>query len=74
MSNAQNTNRRNQRRINVRQAHVPTLTYEEMSDLGRDLYNLSREYEASGEKLLTENEVENEITLRRGGFTQDDAI
>ena len=57
----------------VRRAHIPdNLSYETMSDLGRDLFDLSREYEASGEPLLSEQEIEIEITRRRGGFTQED--
>ena len=57
----------------VRRAHIPdNLSYETMSDLGRDLFDLSREYEASGEPLLSEQEIEMEITRRRGGFTQED--
>jgi hypothetical protein len=44
-----------------------------MSELGRDLFDLSRDYEASGEQLLTEDEIEDQITLRRGGFTQVNA-
>jgi hypothetical protein len=65
--------RKNQRKPNVRQAHIPVLNFDEMSDLGRDLFNLSREYEKSGGQLLTEDEIENEVTLRRGGCVQQNA-
>lgn len=53
----------------VRRAHVPALSYEEMSEMGRDLYDLSREYESSGEELLTEDEIEAELARRRGGYS-----
>jgi hypothetical protein len=62
-----------QRRIVVRQAHVPDLSYDEMSDLGRDLFDLSHDYEDSGEPLLTEEEIETELARRRGGCVQEDA-
>ena len=71
MSKAPDTPEENE--STVRRAHIPdNLSYETMSDLGRDLFNLSREYEASGEPLLSEQEIEMEITRRRGGFTQED--
>jgi hypothetical protein len=73
MSQAYDTSRKNRRKPSVRQAHIPKLDYEDMSELGRDLFDLSRDYEASGEQLLTEDEIEDQITLRRGGFTQDNA-
>jgi hypothetical protein len=44
-----------------------------MSDLGRDLVKLSREYEDSGEELLTEEEIEVELAHRRGGYVQENA-
>jgi hypothetical protein len=44
-----------------------------MSDLGRDLLKLSREYEESGEELLSEEEIEVELARRRGGYAQDNA-
>ena len=71
MSKAPDTHEENE--STVRRAHIPdNLSYETMSDLGRDLFNLSREYEASGEPLLSEQEIEMEITRRRGGFAQED--
>ena len=73
MSKARNTNRRDQSSARVRRAHVPDLAYEEMSELGRDLYQLSREYESSGEGLLTEEEIEIELARRRGGYVQEHA-
>lgn len=45
----------------------PDLTYDTMSDLGRELFDLSREYEAAGEKLYTEKALEQEIRRRKGG-------
>lgn len=58
----------------VRRAYIPPdLTYETMSDLGRELYDLSREYEKAGETLLSEEEIEQEITLRRGGYLPDES-
>lgn len=57
----------------VRRAYIPPdLTYETMSELGKELYRLSMEYEASGEKLYTEEELEKEIARRRGGYIPDD--
>jgi hypothetical protein len=57
----------------VRRARVPNLPLEKMSDLGRDLVKLSREYENSGEELLTEEEIEVELAHRRGGYVQENA-
>lgn len=51
----------------------PDLTYETMSELGRELFDLSREYEAAGEKLYTEEALEQEITRRKGGYYSNDA-
>jgi hypothetical protein len=45
-----------------------------MSDLGRDLAKLSREYEESGGELLTEEEIEVVLANRRGGYVQENAI
>ena len=57
----------------VRQAHIPSdLT--NLSDLVRDLLNLSREYESSGGELLSEEDIEAELTRRRGGYLRGDTI
>jgi hypothetical protein len=69
MSNAQDTTREE----HVRRARVRDLAREEMSELGRDLFDLSREYESSGEELLTEEEIEAELARRRGGYVQQHA-
>jgi hypothetical protein len=74
MSQARETSRSNQRKTTVRRARVLNLNYEDMSELGRDLYDLSRAYEDSGGPLLTEDEVENEVVRRRGGHIQKDVI
>lgn len=74
MSQARDTTRKTQRRDSVRRAPIPALPYEQMSELGRDLYDLSREYEASGEMLLNEEEIESEVMRRRGGYSQEHAI
>lgn len=50
----------------------PDLTYETMSDLGRELFDLSREYEAAGEKLYTEESLEQEVVRRKGGYYSND--
>lgn len=73
MSRARDTSRRTERGNNVRRARVPDLSLEKMSDLGRDLLKLSREYEESGEELLSEEEIEVELARRRGGYAQDNA-
>jgi hypothetical protein len=73
MSKARNTGRQAQSGNTVRRARVPNLSLEQMSDLGRDLTRLSREYEESGEELLTEEEIEVELAHRRGGYVQDNA-
>lgn len=74
MSQAHDTNREHQGESNVRRAHTPDLRYEDMSDLGRELFDLSRDYESSGGRLLSEDEIENELTRRRGGHVQQDAV
>ncbi|MGI8656131.1 MAG: hypothetical protein ACR2LC_13045 [Pyrinomonadaceae bacterium] len=59
---------------NVRRARIPSdLTYETMSELGRDLFAISRDYAESGGELLSEQEIEVEVTRRRGGYTEEDA-
>jgi hypothetical protein len=56
----------------VRRAYIPPdLTYETMSELGRELYDLSMEIAASGEGLLSEEELEQELIRRRGGYIPD---
>jgi len=61
------------REVHARQARVRDLAREEMSELGRDLFDLSREYESSGGELLTEKEIEVELARRRGGYVQEHA-
>lgn len=58
----------------VRRAYIPPelMNYEAMSELGKELYRLSEEYAASGEKLYTEAEIEKELARRRGGYIPDD--
>lgn len=57
----------------VRRAYIPPdLTYETMSELGKTLYDLSMEIAESGEGLLTEEELEQEIARRRGGYLSDE--
>jgi hypothetical protein len=73
MSQAHDTNRDNRGEPNVRRAHTPDLRYEEMSELGRELFDLSRDYESSGGELLSEEEIENELMRRRGGHVQQNA-
>ncbi len=68
------TKKRAATRIAVRRAAIPSdLTYDTMSELGRDLFDMSRAYVESGEPLLSEEEIEREIALRRGGYIKDDA-
>ena len=56
----------------VRRAYIPPdLTYETMSELGKELYRLSEEYAVSGEKLYTEEEIERELARRKGGYIPD---
>ncbi len=73
MSQANDAHRENQTEPNVRRAHTPDLRYEEMSELGRELFDLSRDYEGSGGELLDEDEIENELMRRRGGHAQHNA-
>ena len=57
----------------VRRAYIPPdLTYETMSELGRELFDLSREYQEAGEHLYTEEELEKELARRKGGYIPDD--
>ena len=73
MSQAHDTNRDNQSEPNVRRAHTPYLSYEEMSELGRELFDLSRDYESSVGEPLTEDEIESELMRRRGGHVKHNA-
>ena len=53
----------------VRRAQIPPdLKPENTSELGRDLIRLSREIEAAGEVLTSEEELEQELARRRGGY------
>ncbi len=53
----------------ARRTYIPAdLTYETMSELGRELVDLSRDYEAAGEKLYGEEAIEKEIARRKGGY------
>lgn len=74
MSQAHNTSHSNRRKPTVRRARVPDLKYEEMSELGRDLFDLSRAYEDSGGALLNDDELEAEVVRRRGGRMPEDAV
>lgn len=57
----------------VRRAYIPPdLTYDTMSQLGRDIADLSRAIEESGEELLDEEGIELELSRRRGGYTPED--
>jgi hypothetical protein len=59
----------------VRRAYIPPdLTYETMSELGKELYRLSMEIAESGEGLYTEEELEREIARRRGGYQNISSI
>ena len=54
----------------VRRAEIPPdLNFETMSELGRDLIRLSREIEDAGQVLTSEEELEQELGRRRGGYT-----
>ena len=54
---------------NVRRAQIPpNLNSENISELGRDLLQLSREIEDAGEVLTSEEELEQELARRRGGY------
>ena len=56
----------------VRRAYIPPdLTYETMSELGKELYRLSMEIAESGEGLLTEEELERELARRKGGYLSE---
>ena len=58
----------------VRRAFIPpeAMLYENMSELGQELYRLSMEIAASGEGLLTEKELERELVRRKGGYLSED--
>lgn len=57
---------------NVRRAYIPPdLTYETMSEFGKEIYRLSEEIAESGEGLQTEEEFERELARRRGGYLSE---
>ncbi len=59
-------------RAEVRRTYIPAnLTYETMSDLGREIYDLVQQIPE--EELLSEEEIELEIARRRGGYIPEDA-
>jgi hypothetical protein len=56
-------------RPTVRRAQIPLdLNSENISELGCDLLQLSREIEDAGEVLTSEEELEHELSRRRGGY------
>ncbi len=58
MSIRYNEQQNRQTAANVRRARIPSdLTYETMSELGRDLFAISRDYAESGGELLSEQEI-----------------
>jgi len=42
-----------------------------MSELGRDLFDISRDYAETGGELLNEEEIEIEIARRRGSYVEE---
>ena len=53
----------------VRHAQIPPdLNLETMSELGRDLLQLSHEIDDAGEVLTSEEHLEQELARRRGGY------
>ena len=53
----------------VRPTDVKTwLTYETMSPLGRELMKIAEEIEASDAMEMSEDDIERELALRRGGY------
>jgi hypothetical protein len=53
----------------VRRAQIlPDLNAENISELGRDLFRLSREIDDAAEVLTSEEEFEQELARRRGGY------
>ena len=69
MANKNNTARNFGDVYPARRTYIPPdLTYETMSDLGRELFDLSREYETAGEQLYTEEALEQEVARRKGGY------
>ena len=58
---------------NVRRAQIlPDLKPENMSELGRDLIRLSHDIDDAGELLTSEEELEQELARRRGGYMSND--
>ena len=59
------------KKLNGRRATLPDIDlntpYEEMSPLGQELLKLSIEIAASGEPLLSADEINEEIARRRSG-------
>lgn len=56
----------------VNRADIPPhLTYETMSELGRELFDLSREIEQTGEGMGSEEELEEELSRRKGGYIRN---
>lgn len=50
----------------------PELRYEDLSELGQELYRLSVEIAESGEGLRSEAALEREYARRRGGYLGED--
>lgn len=56
----------------MRRAQIPLdLNSDNISELGRDLLQLSREIEDAGEVLTSEEELEHELARRRGGYVSN---
>lgn len=58
---------------NVRRAQFSpeAMRYENLSELGQELYRLSMEIAESGEGLQSEEELERELARRQGGYLSE---
>jgi hypothetical protein len=73
MPQERNTRRKNQDDPSERKGRANMRVYVQ-SELGRDLYKMSMEYQRDGGRLLTDEEIEDELILRRGGYVQKDVV
>ena len=70
----QKRNRKITQPFKVRRAELPPmpLTEAEMSPLGRKLMKIVAEIDASDDPPMSEEDLERELEMRRGGFVYND--
>lgn len=71
MAQVRNTDKEQLNNADVRRPDISDLPYGQRFRSGPDLFDTGRAYEAPGESLLDEHEIEQELTPRRDGYIKE---